>query len=69
MLPDSKVTNLVSSNQEGSPSVDKNTRVLLLSCVWKCVLVWKFLGSVGVIFYNRRVLSEDHKNYFKDCCP
>ena len=27
-----------------------------------------FLRSLGVIFYDRGVLSEGHKNYFKDWC-
>ena len=38
VLPDSKETKLGSSNQETSPSADKNTGVaLVLGCVWKCV--------------------------------
>ena len=36
--PDSKETNLESSNQEASPSVGKNTEiVLVLYRAWKCV--------------------------------
>ena len=31
-------------------------------------VVWIFLKSLGVICYDRRVLSEGHKNYFKDRC-
>ena len=35
--PDSKETELGSSNQEASPSAGKNTRIVLLpSCAWKC---------------------------------
>ena len=32
------------------------------------LVVWIFLRSVGVICYDRWVLSEGHKNYFKDWC-
>ena len=36
--PDSKETELGSSNQEASPSVGKNTSVVLVECwAWKCV--------------------------------
>ena len=31
-------------------------------------VVWIFLRPPGVICYDRLVLSEDLKNYFKDCC-
>ena len=31
-------------------------------------VVWIFLRFLGVICYDRRVLSEAHKNYLKDCC-
>ena len=31
-------------------------------------VVWIFLRSLGVIWYDRWVLSEGHKNYFKDWC-
>ena len=38
VLPDSKVTNLESSNQEASPSRVKNTGVVVVPChAWKCV--------------------------------
>ena len=38
MPPDSKETQLGSSNQEASPSADKNTGVVLVPCcTWKCV--------------------------------
>ena len=31
-------------------------------------MVWIFQRFLSVIYYDRRVLSEDHKNYFKDWC-
>ena len=31
-------------------------------------MVWIFLRSLDVICYDRWVLSEGHRNYFKDCC-
>ena len=38
MPPDSKETELQSSNQKASPSVGKNIGVVLVSCcTWKCV--------------------------------
>ena len=38
VLPDSKETELGSSNQEASQSAAKNTRVVLVPCcTWKCV--------------------------------
>ena len=44
-----------------------------LNMVWKRnykrnLVVWIFLRSLGVICYDRWVLSEGHKNYFKDWC-
>ena len=36
--PDSKATELGSSNQEASPSTGKNTGIVLVPChAWKCV--------------------------------
>ena len=36
--PDSKETELGSSDQEASPSAGKNTRIVLVPCcAWKCV--------------------------------
>ena len=32
------------------------------------LVMWILLRSLGVIFYNRWVLSDSHKNYFKDWC-
>ena len=38
VLPDSKETELESSNQEASPSAGKNTGVVLVQCrAWECV--------------------------------
>ena len=38
VLPDSKETELGSSDQEASPSAGKNTRIVLVPChTWKCV--------------------------------
>ena len=38
VAPDSKETELGSSNQEASPSAGKNTRVVLVQCrAWECV--------------------------------
>ena len=38
VLPDSKETELGSSDQEASPSASKNTRIVLVPCqAWKCV--------------------------------
>ena len=32
------------------------------------LVMWIFLRSLGVTCYDRWVLSEGHKNYFKDWC-
>ena len=32
------------------------------------LVLWVFLRSLGVIYYDRWVLSEGHKNYYKDWC-
>ena len=38
VLPDSKETELGSSDQEASPSAGKNTGIVLVPChAWKCV--------------------------------
>ena len=37
VLPDSKETELGSSDQEASPSADKNTGVVLVPCLHMCV--------------------------------
>ena len=67
VLSDSKETELENSDQEASPSAVKNSGIVLVTCcTWKCVLqsflvVWIFLRSLGVICYDRSVLSEGHK--------
>ena len=58
MLPDSSETELVSSNEEGSFS----SRL----CMAVCLYSYFVLKTLGVICYNRCVLSKGHKNYFKD---
>ena len=50
------------------------TRILLVPCcTWKSVPTsisgfWEFLRSLGVICYDRWVLSECYKNYFNNWC-
>ena len=60
MLPDSKETELGTSDQEASPSAVKNTRIVLLPCqAWKCFPAAISIGvdiskvSLGVICYNK----------------
>ena len=75
VVPDSKETKLGISNQEASPTADKNTGVVLVPCLhmevppycyfWWCGYFW---GPWVSFFYNRWHLSEGHKNYFKDWC-
>ena len=58
--PDSKETELGSSNQESSPLAGKNNGIVLVSChTWKCVPT---AISSGVDIF------EDHHNNFKDWC-
>ena len=33
-----------------------------------CLVMWIYLRSLGVSCYDRWVLSEGHKDYFKDWC-
>ena len=47
LLPDSKDTELESSNQEASPSAGKNTWVLLVSCWHMEVCPYSFLQWCG----------------------
>ena len=44
VLPDSKETELGSSNQEVSPSAGKNTRVVLVSFLGMEVHPWSYIG-------------------------
>ena len=59
VLPDSKETKLGSSNQRTSRSGGKNTGIVLVHVVHGSVslqlflVMWIFLRSQGVIFYNR----------------
>ena len=69
--PDSKETKLGSSNQEASPSVGKNTGVVLVPCcAWKCVPtansdgvdisevpVCHFLGQLNYQFGSQKLLQ------------
>ena len=58
-LPDTKETELGSSDQEASPSASKNIRVVLVPCcAWKCVPTAISNGvdtseSLGVICNDR----------------
>ena len=64
------------SNQEVSTSAGKNTGVVLVPCshmevcpycyFWWCGYFWGLI--LGVICYDRWVLSERQKNYFKYWC-
>ena len=73
MPPDSKETELGSSNQEVFLSAAKYTGVVLVPCgTWKCVHATSFGGvdifEVPVCHLSQQiVLSEGHKNYFKVC--
>ena len=68
VLPDSKEAELGSSNKEASPSAGKKYRgsfsaMFAHGCVSLQLfpVVWIFLRSLGVICYNRWVLSEGQK--------
>ena len=66
--PNSKEPKFRSSNQEASPSTDKNTRVVLVQWhTWEGAPTDISDGvdiprSLSVICYNRWVLNEGHKN-------
>ena len=72
--PDSKKTELGSSNQEAPPSAGKNTGIVLVPCwAWKCAPIAISSGvdiskDLGVFCSDRWVFSEGHKNYCKDWC-
>ena len=65
-------TELGSSDLEAFPSAGKSTGVVSvpysLMEVFLFPVVWILLRSLGVICYDRWVLSEGHKSYFKDWC-
>ena len=74
MSPDIVETKLKSSDQEAFPSAGKNTRVVLVPYrTWKCVPK-AISGGVdisevpGCHLLWQIVLSEGHKNNFKDWC-
>ena len=70
-----RIPNLEVATKRLSPSAGKNTGVVLVPCSRMEVHPYSyfrwcgiFLRSLGVICYDRWVLSEGHKNYFKDWC-
>ena len=70
--PDSKETKLESSDQEVSPSAGKYTKVVLVAHVSVSLqlfpMVKIFLRFLGLICFDKLVLKESHKNYFKNWC-
>ena len=72
--PDSKVTEIGSSDQEASLSASKSTGVGFDSfskmfmhgsvSLQLFPVVWICLRSLGIICYKRWIFSEGHKNYF-----
>ena len=68
-----KETIIGSKDHKASPSACKNTGlVLVLFCAWKCAPK-AISGGVDIselpgCHYDRSVLSESHKIYFKDWC-
>ena len=65
MPPDIKKIELGSSDQEASPSVGKNTGVVLVQMSQMEVCTY---DSLGVIYYYIWVQSEGYRNYFEDWC-
>ena len=67
VLPDGEESEVGSSNQEASPSASKNIWVSLVlfahgsESLQLFQMVWIFLRSLGIICYNRQVLSEGYK--------
>ena len=74
MQPDSKETELGSSDQEASPSAGKYQGSFTAMFAYGSALlqlflvVQIFLRFLGVTCYNRLLLSKGDKNYFKDWC-
>ena len=72
--PDSKETELGSSDQEASPSAGKNTRIALVPCcAWKCVPIAisggvdisKVPGSHSSPWFSAACAAAiDHRNHF-----
>ena len=63
VLSDSKEIELESSDQEASPSAGSFSVIFAHGSAFLqlFLVVWIFLRSLGVICYNRRVLSEGLK--------
>ena len=53
MPPDSKETKQRSSNQEASPSADKNTGVVLMSCCTRKCVPAAYSGGVDISKVSR----------------
>ena len=66
--PDSQETELRSSNQEVSPSADKNTRVVLVSYCACSVSLQLFLVMWTFHVSGCHLLQQMSKRYFKDWC-
>ena len=63
VAPDSKVTELGSSDQEASPSAGKTTRIVLVPCrAWKCdpttVLAGVDISDVSECHLLRQMISQ-----------
>ena len=59
VLPDSKETELGSSDQEACPSADKNTRVVLVPRhAWKCVPIAISCGVDISVFAGCHLLRQ-----------
>ena len=66
---ENKETKHGSNDQEASRG--KNAEIVLVPCLHSAEVqlfpvVWIFMRSLGVICYNRWILSEGHKNYVKE---
>ena len=74
--PDSKETGVGSRDQEAFSLAAEFTGVVLMPChamhrsmsLQLLLVMCIFPRSLGVIYYNRLVLSRDHKNYRIDWC-
>ena len=75
MQPESKETEVESSDQKASPSPGTNTGVVLFSAIFVhgimslqlSLVVWIFLRSLGVVTTDQFPV-RCHKNHFKDSC-
>ena len=73
VLPNSKETELGSSYHDASPTASKNTKIVFVSCIAHgsvslqlFPVVWVFPRSLGVICYDRWVLSDCHKKLLQE---